>query len=354
MLKNKRSKLFIYGTGTFARDVLEILTQHGLTISGFLDHFPRQIATQELNVQSPGAIPADIRAGSSVVIGAHNRDANIAAIISRLKSLGFAQIVFPIDLYDEFAGELGDRFWLTKRSFYNDYTKEIDSAANLFEDETSRDLYQRLIQFRLTSDYSILPQPDIEHQYFPPDIPAWKTPLRFVDCGAFDGDTLSSLINAGISIEAVAAFEPDQDNFQKLTQFIRDNHEQLPNTNLWPGGVYSSTTQLRFTASQGEASKIVSDGDHFVQCISLDDSIPTFAPNLIKMDIEGAEIDALTGAQNIIKAYHPGLAISVYHRPEHLWKIPIHIKQMMPDQYQYYLRAHGFNDFDIVLYAVPV
>jgi FkbM family methyltransferase len=346
--------IFLYGSGTFACDILNILVQHQINVSGFLDHYPRQVIIQELQIQPPDAIPVDVRSASTVIIGIHNRDANVAAIISRLKSLGFNQIVTPIDLYDEFADELGPRFWLTKRTFYNNHTEELNSAANLFSDEVSRDLFNRLFQFRLTGDYSILPQPDIEHQYFPPDIPSWKTPLRFVDCGAFDGDTLRNFIGAHIPIEAVAAFEPDQNNFQKLVQFISDNQKSLPNTILLPCGVFSSTTQLKFATSQGEASKIISNGDGILQCVSLDDAIPNFAPNLIKMDIEGAEIEAIHGAQNIIQRYKPGLAISVYHAPSHIWEIPVLIHQMMPSTYSYHLRSHGFNDFDMVLYALPI
>ncbi len=346
-------KVFIYGTGTFARDVLDVLTRHHLTVSGFLNHYPRQITIQELQIQQPDTIPMDIRPNSAVVIGIHNRDANIAAIISRLNSLGFKQIITPIDLYDEFADKLGTRYWLTKRTFYDGYKEELNSTANLFEDVTSRDLYNQLIQFRLSGDYSILPQPDLEHQYFPPDIPLWKMPLRFVDCGAFDGDTLRNFINADIPLEAVAAFEPDENNFHKLAHFAKENQKLLPNTTLWPYGVYSSTTQLKFTTGQGEGSKIISTGGNILQCVSLDDAIPNFAPNLIKMDIEGSEYEALLGAKNLINRYRPGLAIAIYHCPEHLWQIPLLIEQMANNEYTYYLRAHAFNGFELILYAVP-
>lgn len=348
---NTRAR-FIYGTGTFARDILDVLTRRGLKVNGFLDHSLRQPVIQQLSVTLPDVISLETRAASSIIIGIHNRDANIAAIISRLKALGFTQIITPIDLYDEFVDDLGVRFWLTKRTYYGDYKEEIKLAANLFADEASHDLYNRLIQFRLTGDYSILPNPDLEHQYFPADIPAWKTPLRFVDCGAFDGDTLRDFEKFNIPLEAVAAFEPDQNNFKKLAKYVRE--KGIPNSFLWPCGVYSSSAQLKFSSGQGEASVISNAGTFAVQCVSLDEAIPNFNPTLIKMDIEGAEIEALRGAQRIIQKYKPGLAISVYHAPAHLWEIPLLVEQMMPGAYRYYLRTHGFNDFDIVLYAIPI
>ena len=198
----------------------------------------------------------------------------------------------------------------------------------------------------------MLPQPDLEHQYFPADIPQWKKPLQLVDCGAYDGDTLTNFINADIPIEAVAAFEPDQSNFQKLAKYVQE--KEIPNSFLWPCGVYSSSIQLNFSGGQGEASVISEKGSFTIQCISLDEVIPDFQPTLIKMDIEGAEMEALRGAQTIIQKYKPGLAISAYHLPSHIWEIPLWVKQMLPDAYHYYLRAHGYNDFDIVLYAVPI
>jgi FkbM family methyltransferase len=202
-------------------------------------------------------------------------------------------------------------------------------------------------------NYSLLPAPDVAHQYFPLDIPAWKAPLRFVDCGAFDGDTLLNFQKSNISLETVSAFEPDENNFRKLAQFIHANQEYFSSVNLWPCGVSSSTRQFSFDVGKGEASAVSLAGSSVIQCVSLDEAIPTFLPNLIKMDIEGAEPDALYGARNLIKASRPGLAISIYHRPEHLWQIPLLIENIAKGQYQYYLRAHAFNDFDVVLYAIP-
>jgi len=75
------------------------------------------------------------------------------------------------------------------------------------------------------------------------------------------------------------------------------------------------------------------------------------AHKLIKTDIEGAEPDALLGTRKLISEHLPGLAISIYHRPEHLWQIPLLVYQIAGNQYQHYLRSHAFSDFDIVLYA---
>jgi hypothetical protein len=111
---------------------------------------------------------------------------------------------------------------------------------------------------------------------------------------------------------------------------------------------------LSFDTGKGEASAASLGGGSVIQCVSFDEAIPTFMPNLIKMDIEGAEYDALLGARQIIKEHTPGLAVSLYHRPEHLWQLPMLVESMVPGKYKFYTRSHAMNDFDLVLYAIPV
>ena len=71
----------------------------------------------------------------------------------------------------------------------------------------------------------------------------------------------------------------------------------------------------------------------------------------IKMDIEGAEMHALRGAEKIIKENLPTLAICTYHRATDLWEIPFYIKQLSP-QYAIYFRHHEHSDHETVCYAL--
>ncbi len=74
-------------------------------------------------------------------------------------------------------------------------------------------------------------------------------------------------------------------------------------------------------------------------------------PNFIKMDIEGAEEDALRGAAEIIRQYHPTLAISIYHKHDDLWRLPQLIRGLYPD-YELYIRHHFWGPWETVLYCV--
>jgi hypothetical protein len=87
-----------------------------------------------------------------------------------------------------------------------------------------------------------------------------------------------------------------------------------------------------------------------VQTVRLDDVLRKVSPTMIKMDIEGAELDALAGAERIIQEHQPDLAICAYHKLSHLWEIPLLIHAMVP-QYRLYMRGHYQMGQETVLYA---
>ena len=45
--------------------------------------------------------------------------------------------------------------------------------------------------------------------------------------------------------------------------------------------------------------------------------------DFIKVDVEGSELPALVGADAALRQWRPKLAISLYHRPEHFFTIPL-------------------------------
>lgn len=98
-------------------------------------------------------------------------------------------------------------------------------------------------------------------------------------------------------------------------------------------------------------SVITPEGSLHIQVVALDDVLPSFNPTLIKLDIEGAEPAALRGAAGTIRRNQPKLAVSVYHEPDHLWKIPVLMRELLPT-HPLALRYHQFNGFDVVAYAL--
>ena len=349
--------VLIYGAGNVGKDVFRMLTQKGISVAGFLDRGAKPgSAWNGVPILTPDdlALSAAQRGRAHVVIGIFNAYVEVPPILTLLNSLGYGRVTSFLELHDHHARELGNRFWLTARSYYSGLEQQASAGYELWSDDISRDLYARILQFRFTKDHEALSTPDWDDQYFAKDLPPWPAPLRYVDCGAFDGDTLRQLLTKQLRVEAIAAFEPDPANFVKLANCVRTNAAGLPETvSLFPCGVDSATTQVRFSSGQGTASHASATGDTVIQCVSLDQALPTFRPNLIKMDIEGAEFAALWGARETIAEHRPGLAICLYHCPEHLWQIPLLVRQLTSGGGKYFLRSHCFNGFELVLYWLP-
>ena len=73
----------------------------------------------------------------------------------------------------------------------------------------------------------------------------------------------------------------------------------------------------------------------------------------IKMDIEGAERNALIGAKNTIIKNKPVLTVCIYHKPEDFFDIPLLIEETVPGEYEYYVRQYRYGQSETVLYAMP-
>jgi hypothetical protein len=78
--------------------------------------------------------------------------------------------------------------------------------------------------------------------------------------------------------------------------------------------------------------------------------MPNFGPTYMNMDVEGCELEAIHGASHTIKRYKPDLAICVYHKVDHLWRLPLLISSMSSD-YRFYLRNYTGYPAETVLYC---
>ena len=144
-------------------------------------------------------------------------------------------------------------------------------------------------------------------------------------------------------------FEPDPENFAALATAVR---RMSTRSVCLPLAVADAYRILSFSGGNGEGGTISDDGTVRIAAVALDDVLPTQRVDFIKLDVEGAEIQALRGAAQLIQRSRPVLAISLYHRPQDIWEIPEQLAALCPD-YRFYIRQHYYNSFDSVLYAIP-
>jgi hypothetical protein len=102
-------------------------------------------------------------------------------------------------------------------------------------------------------------------------------------------------------------------------------------------------------------SNVTKNGNLKVKGVKIDSFISENkikSVQLIKLDIEGAEYEALCGAKNTIKKHKPYLAISIYHKKEHFYQIPIYLKKLNPE-YEFKIAFYTTTFIDTILYAIP-
>ena len=115
--------------------------------------------------------------------------------------------------------------------------------------------------------------------------------------------------------------------------------------------VGASVGSVRFNATGAEGACIAREGGVLVDCVPWTMLVADAVPTYIKMDVEGAEEDALEGARQLIQAHAPILAVCLYHRPSDLWRIPFLIRSLCGG-YKLFLRPHFGDGWDLVCYAV--
>ncbi|MDP2865479.1 MAG: FkbM family methyltransferase, partial [Elusimicrobiota bacterium] len=171
----------------------------------------------------------------------------------------------------------------------------------------------------------------------------------FVDGGAYTGDTLLALIRKTKSeYERCYAFEPAPENLAKLNSLA--GKQRFRDVCVIGKGLWSRAETLRFAAAEGLSGSAISRAGNTSIVV---DSIDNVAPDatFIKLDVEGAELEALKGAAETIKRNRPKLAVCLYHKPGDLFEIPLFIKSLVPE-YRFYLRQHQPVSCELVLYAV--
>jgi FkbM family methyltransferase len=231
--------------------------------------------------------------------------------------------------------------------------EEIISAFQLFHDAASKQEFVAQIKLRTSGDFSCLPPPSRQAQYFPEDLMRLSSEEFFVDCGAYDGDSLRDFISVtGGRFEKIVAFEPDPANCAVLEDFVRSKPAIAPRTTCYPWAVGHTPGRVRFKSSGLSSAAISKEGEAEVQCVSLDQALKDGSPTFVKMDIEGAELDALRGGADTIQRCKPKLAICAYHQQDHLWQIPLTLRELFPEV-RLFLRAYCFDGLDLVCYAIP-
>lgn len=153
-----------------------------------------------------------------------------------------------------------------------------------------------------------------------------------LDGGAFIGDSALFLLEYHPSI--VYAFEPHPSTFENLLKIIKANEKS---NSIIPvkKGLSNESFECEIFGDGAGASIFKNESKNIkkstaIKCTTIDQFAEEndIDVGMIKLDIEGAESDAINGAVETIKKCRPILVISVYHSAKDFFEIKPFIESL--------------------------
>lgn len=343
------SRLVIFGAGGLGRQMVRGLSSVGARPLLVCDN-NRSLwgkTIDEIEIVSPQTAVASFPDAIFVISIWHpTRNDGLQNHASELRRLGCRDVVSFIPFLWMFPEIFLPKLFWQQPAYFEDRRTEIAAGRELL-DEAGRAEFDRQMAFRISGDLGCLGDPEAGFQYFPEGLISLTSDETFVDCGAFDGDSVRDFISVSNNrFNRILALEPDPTNFRRLAESVN-----CPRIVVHPYAVGAKREMLRMS-STGASSSVSTEGDNEIECLTLDELLSDVRPTFIKMDIEGSEMDALQGASATIRRCRPKIAVCVYHHPDHLWKIPMQLKQLLPES-RLTLRSHMLDGFDTVCYCLP-
>jgi FkbM family methyltransferase len=220
---------------------------------------------------------------------------------------------------------------------------------NRLADETSKQHFAKVLQFRLTMDLEHMRgfSLTVDHQYFE-DFVNLQTGDVFVDGGGYDGETSSRFAARNKHYRRIHYFEPAP----AMMAVSKRTLAGLRDVRFVQKGLFSRNTRLAFDAEGGDASRLSATGHTHIDVVCLDEEVPE-PVTFLKLDIEGAEHEAIQGAAGHIRSNTPQMAVCIYHDQRDFWRIPLRVLEIN-DAYRLYVRHYSEGVLETVMFFLPV
>ena len=329
--------LLLYGDGWYAPYLREYLARHGLSVAAVFTDAGFTTSGEAVNFEEVNRRFARF----NIVIAFAN--ARLAREkLARLDRGRVAGIYF-FDVMGELLNNTFDRAYLETNK------ARFSAAYGMLTDDLSRETFAAFLNSKLGGAADTLAELSRKEQYFPKGIIELSDREVFVDGGAYTGDTLLTFMRlTGGKCSRCCAFEPDQATAARLQATVEKRG--LRGVTVHNKGLWSAPATLPFAVWHGTSASAVSGaGAVSVEAETVDRAAPD--ATFIKLDIEGAELEALKGAAETIRRSRPKLAVCVYHKPGDLFEIPLFIRSLVPE-YRLFLRQHQPVSCETVLYAI--
>ncbi len=236
--------------------------------------------------------------------------------------------------------------------------KRIFECYDLLEDEKSKRVFEKVLFNRMAHGYKTIEYATISEQgeYFAPKgAYVLGENEYYLDVGAYIGDSIENFLETvRYKFNKISALEIDPYNYSLLSEKVNGYEIKIKDRiECINRGAWNENTNVVCNNVNGISCTIVKEKQENVveyHCDKIDELLHDQTVTLIKMDIEGAEMEALEGARGIIENQTPKLSICIYHKLEDFWEIPLLIKEMVPD-YHIAIRHHSVYNSGTVCYA---
>ena len=342
-LQNSSNPILIYGMGNGADKIISVFERYGIEYSDVFasDGFVRGHNYRGKRVLSYSEA-CEKYDNFDIVVSFGSK---LPEVISRIYSLEENHQVYAPDV-PVCEGEI------FTEEFFDKHCKELFESRELFADERSKQIFDDIIRFKLTGKLSYLRSTE-SNENDTDKILRFDKYYTYVDLGAYNGDTIKKYTALCPNIKEIFAFEPDKHNFKKLSSYSTELHNM--NITLLNCAAFSSDTTLVFAASGNRNSSAASQGSFQHKTVEIEaktlDSVCKNA-DFVKYDVEGMEYEALLGSNCLIERCSPDLLVSMYHKSEDLFELPLIVKKLNPHYSLYLRRLPYIPAWDLNMYAI--
>ena len=330
-LKQTTKPIVLYGMGNGADRILDKCEAEHIPVAGLFasDEFVRGQSFRGYKVLNYAQ--AEEKWGDFVLVIAFASEDPV--ILKRFFTMAQSHETYAphVELFP--GDELVSKAWLTE------HEAVLQKVYEKWADEQSRQVMAAVLNYKISGKLSYLAdvttrQVDLQQLF------TFAQNEAYADLGAYNGDTIKEFLElTGGHYEHIYALEPDKKNYTKLKAFVEQN--QIRKCTLVNKAIWSAACTLNFSQKGGRMSYLASEGKVSVETVSLDEVVGKAPLTYLKMDVEGAEQEALTGCKTILAEQAPKLFVAAYHHDGDLWQIPELIRSINPD-YKLYLRRHPY------------
>lgn len=325
-LKKTKKPVVLYGMGDGADKILGELGRRGIAAAGVFasDEFCRGQQFRGFDVTNYAQ--AKEQFGEFIVLVAFGTQ--LPGVMERIKKIAGEQELYVPDV-PVAGGGIFDAEYLEA------HREEFEQAYALLADEHSRRVFESMINYKVSGkpEYLFGCESSAEEAFR--DVLRLGGGESYVDVGAYTGDTIREFIGYAGGYRNIFAVEPDRKNFAKLLKYA----EGLERVRCFHAAAHEGTGTIGF-AVRGGRNSAAGQGET-VRTEPLDRLLGGERVTYIKYDVEGEELPALKGTEQILRAQKPKLLVSAYHRNEDLFAIPLLVKHIRPD-YKVYLRHYPY------------